>query len=249
MPTVFGYHDHNFLTIAERLTDHLKPAERKGPRERIWRVRAREVVLATGAIERPLVFANNDRPGVMLASAAARYACDFGVLPGERIAVFANNDSAYANAALLREAGATIVAIVDMRAAISEDARRLASECGGELLVGHAVVATEGGKGLTGFKVQKFDAATGSLTGDPRVISADLLAVSGGWSPAIHLASQAGQKPEWNDTLQAFMPPAPTQNWKGAGAFNGIFDTASALADGRAAGEAASGARARRPRQ
>ena len=103
--TVFGYHDHNFLTIAERLTDHLPPAERKGPRERVWRVRAKQVVLATGAQERPLVFANNDRPGVMLASAVSAFVNRYGVQPGTRAVVFTNNDSAYRTRAPARAGG------------------------------------------------------------------------------------------------------------------------------------------------
>ncbi|SMH46867.1 2Fe-2S iron-sulfur cluster-binding protein [Mesorhizobium australicum] len=222
--TAWGYYDGNTIAATERVTDHKRDTATGEPRQRHWVIRAKTVVLATGAFERPIVFPGNDRPGVMLASAAARFAADFGVLPGERIAVFANNDSAYANAALLREAGAAIVAIVDVRAAISDEARRLAAECGGELLIGHAVVGTEGGKTLSGFKVQRFDAASGTLSGDPRVISADLLAVSGGWSPAIHLASQAGAgKAEWDAALQAFLPPKPAQDWTAVGTAAGDF--------------------------
>ena len=115
--TVFGYHDHNFLTIAERLTDHLPPAEREGPRERVWRVRAKEVVLATGAQERPLVFANNDRPGVMLASAVSAFMNRYGVQPGTRAVVFTNNDSAYRTALRLVTAGIEVAAVVDSRRA------------------------------------------------------------------------------------------------------------------------------------
>ncbi len=222
--TAWGYYDGNTIAATERVADHKRDAAKGEPRQRHWVIRAKKVVLATGAFERPLVFPGNDRPGVMLASAAARFAADFGILPGERIAVFANNDSAYANAALLREAGAAIVAIVDVRATISDEARRLAADCGGELLTGHAVVGTEGGKALSGFKVQRFDAARGTLSGDPRVISADLLAVSGGWSPAIHLASQAGAgKAEWDATLQAFLPPKPAQDWTAVGTAAGDF--------------------------
>ena len=115
--TVFGYHDHNFLTIAQRLTDHLPPAERRGPRERMWRVRAKQVVLATGAIERPLVFADNDRPGIMLASAVSRLSPPLGVRPGSGAVVFTNNDSAYRTALDLHAAGVAVAAVVDLRAA------------------------------------------------------------------------------------------------------------------------------------
>ncbi|MGO4840149.1 sarcosine oxidase subunit alpha family protein, partial [Rhizobiaceae sp. 2RAB30] len=132
------------------------------------------------------------------------------------------------------------MAIIDVRADISTAARELATETGAELLTGHAVVATEG-KALTAIKVQRFDAAKGALSGEPRSIAADLLAVSGGWSPAIHLASQAGARPVWHDGLQAFLPPKSTQKWLGAGGFNGSFSTSRAIEEGHEAGLAASG--------
>ncbi|MCV3240939.1 sarcosine oxidase subunit alpha family protein [Mesorhizobium sp. ZC-5] len=239
--TVWGYYDGNTLAALERVADH-KPNPGKGePRHRYWTIRAEAVVLATGAFERPLVFPGNDRPGVMLASAAERYAAEFGVLPGRKVVVFTNNDSAYATAAALKKAGAGIAAIVDVRREVSEAAHAAALSVGGEFLAGHAVVATEGGAKLSGIKVQIFDAATGALSGEPRSIEADCLIVSGGWSPVIHLASQAGINPQWDDARQAFLPPQPTQNWVGAGAFNGSFSTEEALAEGHAAACQAAG--------
>ena len=236
--TVWGYYDGNTLAALERVGDHVREPAEGAPRHRHWVIRAGHVVLATGAFERPMVFPGNDRPGVMLASAAQRYAAEFGVLAAERFVVFANNDTAYAAAARLREAGAAIAAIIDVRADISAEARALAAKAGGELLLGHAVVETSGGRRLTGAKVRRFDAATRMLMGDPRAIEADGLAVSGGWSPAIHLASQAGAKARWDETLQAFLPPEPEAGWTGAGAFLGHFATAAALADGLPATEA-----------
>ena len=199
-------------------------------------------MLATGAFERPLVFPGNDRPGVMLAGAAERYANEFGVVAGDKAVVFTNNDSAYRAAAALAKAGGGVTTIVDVRAEISPAARSLAAEAGAELLTGHAVVGTEGGKAVSGVKVQRFDAATGALSGDVSTIAADAVLVSGGWSPVIHLASQAGARPHWSAEMQAFLPPEPTQNWIGAGAFLGRFSTAEALAQGHAAGIAATGA-------
>ena len=220
--TVWGYYDGNVLAAIERVADH-RPAAPGEPRHRHWTIRAAKVVLATGAFERPIVFPGNDRPGVMLASAAARYAAEWGVLAGEKIAVFANNDSAYANAAMLREAGAGIAAIIDVRSEISPQARELAAQAGGELLLGHAVVGTEGGRKVSGVKVQRVG-ATGHVSGDARSLSADALIVSGGWSPAIHLASQAGAgKAAWNEALQAFLPPARAQNWQAVGSAAGDF--------------------------
>ncbi|MDQ6432973.1 sarcosine oxidase subunit alpha [Mesorhizobium sp. LHD-90] len=239
--TVWGYYDSNGLAALERVTDHKEKPGKGEPRHRHWSIRAGTVVLATGAFERPLVFPGNDRPGVMLASAAQRYAAEFGVLPGEKIAVFANNDGAYAAAKTLRDSGAAITAIVDVRADISAEARAIASAVGGHLLLRHAVVATEGGKHVSGIKVQGFDLASRRLTGEARHLDADCLIVSGGWSPVIHLASQAGAAPKWDETLQAFLPPEPAQNWIGAGSFNGRFTTAEALAEGLSAGLRAAG--------
>ncbi|MGD9913387.1 MAG: sarcosine oxidase subunit alpha family protein [Rhizobiaceae bacterium] len=234
---VWGYYDGNTLAGVERLTDHLHVAPKGVRRHRHWTIRAEKVVLATGALERPLVFPGNDRPGVMLASAAARYAGEFGVLPGEKVVVFANNDSAYASAAVLRRAGATIVAIVDVRAEISDEARAAAAALGGELLTGHAVIGTNGSRALSGVTVQGFNAATDAFSGAQRTLPADCLVMSGGWSPSVHLASQAGARPVWDTSKQAFLPPDPGDaGWRGAGAFTGSFSTAAALAEGMAAG-------------
>jgi methylglutamate dehydrogenase subunit C len=240
--TVWGYYDGNVLAALERVSEHKSIAGKGEPRHRHWSIRAGAVVLATGAFERPLVFPGNDRPGIMLAGAAERYAVEFGVIAGDGAVVFTNNDSAYRAAASLAKAGSGITTIVDVRADVSPAARSLAAEAGAELLPGHAIVGTEGGKAVSSVKVQRFDAATGALSGDVRSIAADAVLVSGGWSPVIHLASQAGGRPHWNADMQAFLPPEPMQNWIGAGAFLGRFSTAEALAQGHAAGIAATGA-------
>jgi len=237
--TVWGYYDNNTLSALERVTDHKARPGAGEPRHRHWVIRAGKVVLASGAIERPLVFPGNDRPGVIMAGAAQRYLAEFGVLAGDRITLFANNDSAYSAAAVLKQAGAEFAAIVDVRNEVSEDVRRLALTLGGEFLAGHAVVGTEGGRQITGIKVQRFDAAANILTGEARSIGTDCLMMSGGWSPVIHLASQAGAKANWDERLQAFLPPASDGNWHGAGAFDGMLTTAEALASGAAAGRAA----------
>ncbi|MBZ9984690.1 MULTISPECIES: sarcosine oxidase subunit alpha [unclassified Mesorhizobium] len=242
--TVWGYYDSNTLAALERVTDHKETHGKGEPRHRYWAIRARSVVLATGAFERPLVFPGNDRPGVMLAHAAERYANEFGVLAGQTVALFTNNDSVYRCALALKKAGARIAAIVDVRPELSGQMRKLAEETEAEIFPGHAVIATEGGKALSGVKLQRFDMTNGTLTGDSRSIHADCLLMSGGWSPTIHLASQAGAKAEWNAARQAFLPPKPTQNWIGAGAFTGSFSTAEAMIEGRAAGLAAAGAQA-----
>ena len=223
--TVWGHYDGNVMAAIERVSDFKERSAKGEPRHRHWTIRAKSVVLATGSLERPLVFPGNDRPGVMLAHAAQRYANEFGVLPGSKIALFTNNDSAYGAAVALKKAGAAIVAIVDVRSELSAETRSLASAAEAELLNGHAVVATEGGKGLSGIKVQRFDAVSGALTGDSRSIHADCLLMSGGWSPTIHLASQAGARAQWSPARQAFLPPKPGGRWIGAGAFTGSFST------------------------
>ena len=161
-----------------------------------------------------------------------RYASEFGVLPGEKIVLFSNNDGAYAAATALREAGSAIAAIVDVRAEVSAEARAmLPPRRRAELLAGHAVV---GDRGRQGAVRRQGPAVRPCYRHGERAtahIAADCLIVSGGWSPAIHLASQAGATPKWDDDLQAFLPPQPTQNWVGAGAFNGRFSTAEALAE------------------
>ena len=141
--TVFGYYDHNHLGVAERVADHLGPSAPDGmPRQRLWKVRARQVVLATGAHERPLVFADNDRPGVMLASAARSYVNRYGVKPGSRAVVVTNNDSAYGAALDLAAAGVSVAAIADLRLSPTGPLVEQAREAGIELLAGWTAAAS-----------------------------------------------------------------------------------------------------------
>ena len=244
--TVWGYYDSGTLSAVERVSDFKPDAAPGEPRHRSWTIRAASVVLATGALERPLVFPGNDRPGVMLASAAQRYVADYGVLPGSRAVVFTNNDSAYAAALALSKAGAAVAAIVDVRERVSDAARDMARQSGADLMTGHAIATTRGSSRLSSVSVRRFDAASGHVSGDTRRLDADLLVVSGGWSPLVHLASQASATPEWDDMLSAFLPPEPSGNWIGAGAFTGEFSTAGAVDQGLRAGARATGLRATR---
>ncbi len=234
--TVFGYHDHNFLTFAERCTDHLPEAQRRGAAQRLWRVRAREVVLAQGAFERPLVFCNNDRPGVMQASAVSTYLHRYAVRPGRRAVVFTNNDSAYQTAIDLQQAGAT-VAIVDSRAEPEGSDAALAA--GIPVLAGHVVVDVKGGKRVSGVRIGRWSGDP-TLTVEPTItIDCDLLAMSGGWSPAVHLHSQAGGRNVWSDEVHCFVPGDARQANRSAGAGRGLFSLAECLEDGADAGAAA----------
>ena len=244
--TAFGYHDHNYVLLAERRTDHLgadAPAEHS--RQRLWHVRARCVVLATGAHERPLVFAENDRPGIMLAGAARTYVNRYGVAPGETALVFTNNDSAYAAALDLAGAGVALAAVVDARPDAVGDLPRLARASGIEVLAGHAVVAAAGGTRVASAEVMELDAA-GVLSGEARTIACDLIATSGGWSPAVHLFSHSQGKLRYHERLACFVPDRAAQPQRSAGACAGVFGLADCLAQGFAAGAeaaAASGSR------
>jgi sarcosine oxidase subunit alpha len=150
--TVFGYYDHNFLAMAERCTDHLPEKDRSGIRQRLWRVRAKRVVLAQGAFERPLAFCNNDRPGVMLASAVSAYVNRYAVRPGRRAVVFTNNDSAYETALDLVDAGCTVV-IVDSRSSGAGSLAEQAANKGVSVLTGHVVTDVAGRRRVRGVRV------------------------------------------------------------------------------------------------
>ncbi|MEU1405979.1 sarcosine oxidase subunit delta family protein [Streptomyces sp. NPDC005728] len=229
--TVFGYYDDNHLLAVERRTSHLGAgAPENVSRERVWRIRARRVVLATGAHERSLAFGDNDRPGVMLAASARTYVNRHGVAPGRHAVVFTTNDSAYPAALDLAAAGVGIAAIVDTRPAAGEWADR-ARSAGIEVLAGHAVTGTEGKARLTAVTVAPY----GELAGQ-REFAVDLLLVSGGWNPVAHLFSQAGGKLRHDEALGTFVPDTCRQALEVAGSAAGTFDLAAVLAQGAAAG-------------
>ncbi|MCC5477801.1 sarcosine oxidase subunit delta family protein [Streptomyces barringtoniae] len=235
--TVFGHYDDNHLLAVEHRTNHLgADAPANVSRERVWRIRARRVVLATGAHERSLAFGDNDRPGVMLASSARTYLHRYAVLPGRHAVVFTTNDSAYAAALDLAAAGVDIAAIVDTRPEPGEWAER-ARSAGIEVLAGHAVTGTEGGARLTAVTVAPYgeSAGEGQSTGQ-REFAVDLLLVSGGWNPVAHLFSQSGGKLRHDDVLGTFVPDSGRQAVEVAGSANGAFGLAAVLAQGAAAG-------------
>jgi sarcosine oxidase subunit alpha len=188
--TVAGYYDHNFLTILERVSDHSGPTDTAAPRQRLWRVRAGQVVLATGAIERPLVFGNNDRPGVMLASAVSTYLQRYAVKPGNRSVLFTNNDSGYQAALDMAGTGIDVTAVVDVRPEPGGDLPQRARQIGIEVLAGHAVVDVRGGKRIRGVTVVQLN-RDGVADGSSRKLGCDLVAVSGGWSPVLPFRGQA----------------------------------------------------------
>ncbi|WP_336204809.1 2Fe-2S iron-sulfur cluster-binding protein [Nonomuraea sp. LPB2021202275-12-8] len=212
--TAIGYYDHNYLVAVER----------RAAGERLWHLRARRVVLATGAHERSLPFPGNDRPGVMLASAARAYVNRYGVRPGGRAVVYACADSGYEAARDLEAAGVVIAAIVDPRP---------------QAPAGHAVTGTITGT-ITGTTSDADGLLTGVRIGDQH-LEADLLAVAGGWNPAVHLFSQSQGRVVFDDALQAFVPGASAQAERSAGACRGLYGTREAIEDGYAAGAEAAG--------
>ncbi|MFE7173946.1 sarcosine oxidase subunit alpha family protein [Streptomyces sp. NPDC057616] len=234
--TAFGSYDDNYVLALQRRTDHLGAAAPEGvSRQRLWHIRARQVVLATGAHERPLVFAGNDRPGVMLAAAVRTYLNRYGVAPGSRAVVSTTNDSAYDTVADLHAAGVGIAAVVDARPELSHRAAEVAVATGVPVLRGSAVVDTAGDGRLTGVTVQGLD-GTGQLTGEARAFACDLLAVSGGWSPVVHLHSQRQGKLRWDEDLVAFVPDGSVRDQQVAGAARGTYGLDGCLAEGARAG-------------
>ncbi|MCR9147113.1 MAG: sarcosine oxidase subunit alpha family protein [Rhodobacteraceae bacterium] len=236
-----GVYDHGYLMGYERLTDHQPQA--KGPRHRLWRIRAAQIVTATGAIERPLSFAGNDIPGVMLASAVRDYAVDYGVSIGDRTVVVTNNDDAYLTAITLKKLGLDVPAIIDARpqgaGALAEEAKAL----GIRIETGKGVAKVKGGRRVTGVAIC-MQAGEGAALEE---IACDVVAMSGGWSPVVHLWSHCGGKLLWDNENAMFKPDvdkAPTGAAGeafvvAAGAANGALKLADTVADAHAAGRKA----------
>jgi len=221
--TAFGYYDHNTVALAERM------APAAPVRQRLWHVRAARVVLAAGAIERPLVFGNNDLPGVMLASAVRAYCNQYGVAAGRKIVVFTNNDHAYETAFDLAAAGVAVAAVVDPRAEVRPDLGRRLAELNIALHAGSTVRAATGRRRVS---VAHIAHAGGASSAVP----CDVLAVSGGWAPSVHLHSQSGGKVVYDESIAAFIPGAAKQNAVSVGAGAGQFSLAQSLRAGYAAG-------------
>ena len=233
--TAVGVFDHGHIVLLER-----DPATPAGIAPyRLWKLRARRVVLASGAIERPLVFPDNDRPGVMSAAAVTEYLRRYAVRPGEHAVVFTNNDSAYDCAHALTAAGASVT-VVDARPS-TPDAAMVGALAAGIVVRSNAVVVeTRGGKQVRG--VRTADREGRRVAGHEDLLPCDLLAVSGGFSPTVHLHSQAGGRLAWDESLVAFLPAECPQPLQACGGARGCFDMALALADGHGAGLTAAAA-------
>jgi sarcosine oxidase subunit alpha len=231
----FGYFSDNFLGLAQSLTDHLTPScDATLPRERLWQVRAKEVVLATGAIERPLVFPNNDRPGIMLASAARTYATRYGARAGTRALIVTADDSAYRVAHDLKEFGIEIALIADLRTHPDGQLVEEAEKSGIRVDPATAMLDTRG-------RLHVREVAFGRIEadGNPRSrnkLEADLVLMAGGWTPSVHLFSQSRGTLKFDPGRGAYIPERSTERERSAGACRGLHALSDVLADGYAAG-------------
>jgi sarcosine oxidase, subunit alpha len=224
--TAFGYQDHNLVTVTQRLTDHLPVSTRQGTRELLWKIRAKRVILATGAHERPIVFGNNDLPGIMLASAVSTYIHRYGVLPGRNAVVFANNDAGYRCALDLKACGANVT-VVDPRAQGDGALQVAARRQGVKTLYNAAIMAARGKLRVNAVEVVTY--VNGQVGAKQADIACDLVAMSGGFSPVLHLFAQSGGKAHWNDTKACFMPGKRVQQEVSVGAAVGEFSLARGL--------------------
>ncbi len=211
----FGIYDHNLVCARETLHPAAAPAAGGVLRERLWKIRARAVIAAAGAFERPMIFPDNDRPGVMLAGAAERYLQQFGVACGQRVVIAANSDSAYRVAASLRAAGIDVIALVD---------RRPQADIGAEAppartLVSAGIVRVGGARAVRNCTVMSTD-SDGSR---PERLECDLILSAGGHAPAVHLHSQAGGKLRWVEESSMFVPDGAAPGVWSAGACAGLF--------------------------
>jgi sarcosine oxidase, subunit alpha len=235
--TAFGYYADNFLGLAERVTEHLATPDPNLPRERLWQVRAKEVVLATGAIERPLVFPENDRPGIMLADATRQYLNRYGARSGTRAVVMTADDSAYTAALDLHQAGVSIAAICDLRPAPTGVEVAAALDAGIAVWPSTSIGGTHGRLRIKAAEIGAVE-RSGRVRGREK-LDCDLLIMSGGWTPSVHLFSQSRGKLRFDPALDAYVPDVSVQPERSAGACRGTYDLAKCLAEGYAAGEGA----------
>jgi len=228
--TVSAYHNYNYLIMMQSLTDHLSENEKKGKiRQRLWKVRAKKVILATGSIERPLVFDGNDRPGIMLSSAVKKYLNFYGVKCGNKIIIFTNNDSAYETAIELHNKNLKVQAIVDIREESSGDLPKKCNELGLKIYWKHTIVSSSGHTKVKNVSVMKLSKDNSVVIGKKINIKCDSVAMSGGWTPAVHLFTQSGGKLDFNNQNFCFYPKKTTQNQISIGSCNGTFKLADII--------------------
>ena len=221
-----AFHGYNYLLARENLTDHLSINERKGKvRQRLWKIRAKKVIIASGSIERPLIFSNNDRPGIILSSSIKKYIDYYGVKTGENISLFTNNDSAYETAISLYKSGVKVNVIVDIRKNSDSLIVKEALELGLKVLWESTVVDTQGYKRIKSFEVMKLSDDGNNVVGDRYKYNCDCIGISGGWTPMVHLFTQSGGKLKFRNEDNVFIPDEnkTPSNQISVGSCNGEF--------------------------
>ncbi len=224
---VFGYYDHNMLVMSERISDHLPKTNKYTPKQRLWYIRAKEVLISSGSIERPLVFGNNDTPGVMLSSAAKEYLKIYGVLVGKKPLVFTNNDSGYETAIEFKKNGIDPI-VLDTRKDPNSEIVNEAKSLNIDIKFSYVVVAAKGYKKVKSADIAKISEDKKQLSQIENV-NCDCICVSGFWTPTIHLASQSGNKTVFNEDIDAFIPGQSKQNETVLGSAKGIFTLEESL--------------------
>ena len=222
--SVAAFHGYNFLLARENLTDHLPIEQRNGKtRQRLLKIRAKKVITATGSLERPLIFDNNDRPGILLSSAINKYASLFGVVCGEKNILFTNNDSAYETAANLFRKGISIEAIIDNREEIDSKLIKESEKNNIKVYKGYTIVDTYGYKRINKISIMQLSKDGQKVIGSKISIPCDCLGVSGGWTPSVHLFTQSGGKLKFRDDDQVFIPNTYPSDQISIGSCNGDF--------------------------
>ena len=214
--SVFGYFHANYLLASQKIN-------KKNLRQVIWKIRAKKVVLATGSIERFLTFHNNDKPGIMLANSARKYLNNYSNKISKEIVIFTNNDSAYKSAIDFHKQGVDVKGIIDLRKQSNGDLVKEAKDLGLKIFFGHVIINTEGKKRINKVIVSEVDEKIENLLGNPKKISCDLLCVSGGWNPTVHLFSQSRGKLIYRESDATFIPDKSFQKEVSIGACNGTF--------------------------
>ncbi len=222
--SVAAFHNYNYILARENLTDHLNKEEKKNKiRQRLLKIRAKKVIIATGSIERPLIFNNNDRPGIMLSSAVKKYADYYGAICGKKNVFFTNNDSAYESAISLNKKGLNVEAIIDIREKSDSELVKEVEKIGIQIYWSHTVVDTNGYKRLKEITIMKLSKDEESVIEKKINIKCDCLAIAGGWTPAVHLFTQSGGKLKFRDDDQVFIPNVAQSKQISVGSSNGDF--------------------------
>ena len=227
---VFGYYDHNMMVMFERTRDHIENPNKFTPRQKLWYIRAKEIVISTGSLERPLIFGNNDRPGILLSSAAKEYLKVYGVLVGRKPIIFTNNDSAYDTAIEFKKNGINPL-VVDTRTNSDSSVVSEAKNLNIDIKFSHGIANTKGHLKVNSATIGKFNSDKSSYE-NLEEVSCDCICVSGNWTPTVHLSSQSGNKLKFNETIDAFIPSQSRQKESTIGSANGSFTLKQALEDG-----------------